>query len=204
MNKNLMGSVLIRLLSLFYTFLDKLIPRSNSVCFISFPDFDGNALAYFQYMVHRESLPVCVWLTSSADSAKSKLMNLADVDQINLNKIKVIKKNSLIGLFAFVRAKQVFFTHGHYCFVNACKSDVKLINLWHGMPLKAIGQIGGEKLAKTQSCNLAICSSPFFQPIIAEAFNIPQNKVLVTGAPRCDVLLMPIKSAILFKSDIAA
>jgi CDP-glycerol glycerophosphotransferase (TagB/SpsB family) len=178
----------IKILEYIYILFTKFISRKNIVCFISFPDIEDNCRELFIFICNnKNNYKKIIWLVHSLNEANEKIKKLHIPSNFQ-NKVFCIKKNSLLGFFYFLRAKHVFFTHGHYFFIRPLPNDNKLINLWHGMPLKAIGLLDMCTIPNSQSCDYTIASSPFFQEIMAAAFNLPKNRVLVTGLPRCDVL----------------
>lgn len=194
---------LVSALSILYRVLDRITPRGNLLCFISSPDFEDNAFSYFEHLAAKRDGPLLVWLTSDPKSTAEGLRNACLGKSLFLQRTKVIKKNSLTGLFQFLRATHVFYTHGHYQFVRPRRFDTKLVNLWHGMPLKAIGAIDRNSVAPSQLSNLTICSSEFFRPIMSKAFDMEEHDVLVTGLPRCDALTQPTEKARMFKEFLS-
>lgn len=192
-----------KLLAIAYQFLDQIIPRTTHICFISFPDVEDNALPVFLYFLNeKDNNAKLIWLVSDVNKSKSKVIAVTKYLNLKKNTYSFIKKNSLLGLYAFLRAKHVIFTHGHYRFVRPRINDNKLINLWHGMPLKAIGALDNKNISEIQATNLTIASSDFFKPIMAKAFNISENNVIVTGLPRCDALFSASIAAQQFKQAI--
>lgn len=185
-----------------YAALEKIVPSSQSVCFISFPDVDDNALALFSVVLrdNRYAEQQLTWLVADVNSSSERLATRFGSEC--LSHCRVVKKNSLIGLLGFLRARRVYFTHGHYRFVRAAKGGSKLINLWHGMPLKAIGCLDGKMRSDLQASHRVIASSEFFRPIMARAFDLPLKDVGVTGLPRCDSLLLPTDAAMAYCDQV--
>lgn len=168
-----------KLISLISKLISYLIPLSdNLLVFTSFPDYTDNAYALYKYIKETYSNKyICVWLLvdkhySSRESAP-----------------KLVYRFSLKGLWFFYRAKYVFCTHG----VNAVlelHQDNKIVNMWHGMPLKTIGSLdpssGGHN---PTTADYLVATSPFFQDIMAKAFNNMDIKnVPIVGQPRNDLL----------------
>jgi len=63
------------------------------------------------------------------------------------------------------------------------------VNLWHGMPLKAIGYLnkyGNDAIIPKSS--VVIATSELYQDIMGKVFSITHDKVWITGQPRCDLL----------------
>lgn len=103
------------------------------------------------------------------------------------HKVQVAGKRTLLGLFLFLRSKYVFHTHGHYHFFKGSKNRT-IVCLWHGMPLKTIELLDPSARRSPFHSDYAIATSEFFQKVMAQAFGMPESRVLVTGLPRNDAL----------------
>ena len=149
--------------------------------FSSFPDYTDNAYALYRYLneEHKERYK-CIWLYSDKESLKHH------------PQVKGYYKYSIQAFYCFARAKYVFCTHGIYDFLKMRRRD-KIVNLWHGMPLKTIGCMdpttGGTNPAKA---HYLIATSPFFKEIMHKSFeNVDIDNVLLTGQPRNDLMFHP-------------
>ena len=156
-----------------------LIPRSGRILvFSSFPDYTDNAYALYKYLSEElKEKYECVWLYSDKESLK------------RLPHVKGYYKYSIQAFYYFARARYVFCTHGIYDFLRMRRRD-KIVNLWHGMPLKTIGCMdpltGGKNPART---HYLIATSPLFKEIMHKSFeNVDPDKVLLTGQPRNDLM----------------
>ena len=183
-----------------YCALERLVPSSRSACFISFPDVEDNALAVFSAALAIEKPPRLVWLVADVGAVRKRLA--AKFGSSVLTRCAIIKKNTFLGIWFFLRARKVYFTHGHYRFVRTECSKSKLINLWHGMPLKAIGRLDSEVERNAQASHKTIVSSEFFRPSLANAFGLATADVAVTGLPRCDNLFKPSSAACAFRGSV--
>ena len=157
----------------------RLIPRSrNILVFSSFPDYTDNAFAMQEYLKkNRPGKYKCIWLYSDKESVGK------------YPGVKGYYKYTVKAFYYYARARYVFSTHGIFDFLKF-NSQNKIVNLWHGMPLKRIGCMdangGGVMSAKA---DYLIATSPFFQDIMAKSFNnISLDKVLVVGQPRNDLM----------------
>jgi CDP-glycerol glycerophosphotransferase (TagB/SpsB family) len=102
-------------------------------------------------------------------------------------KTRCLKKGSLAGLWSFLRAKYVFFSHP--CFVRNFPPDVVSVNLWHGMPIKKIGaMIENDEPIR---CRHTLATSPFWGDIMRRTIMKPGGDILATGLPRNDRLFVP-------------
>lgn len=99
---------------------------------------------------------------------------------------QVIKKKSIRGVLAFLRCKHFFTSHGGFLNFDTSRVPNKYVNLWHGMPLKRIGRLLYDDFGFQP--NLTIASSSAFQKVMSACFNLPLEKALVTGQPRCDMM----------------
>ena len=156
-----------------------LIPRSGRILvFSSFPDYTDNAYALYQYLSEElKEKYECIWLYSDKESLK------------RLPHVKGYYKYSIQAFYYFARARYVFCTHGIYDFLRMRRRD-KIVNLWHGMPLKTIGCMdpltGGKNPARA---HYLIATSPLFKEIMHKSFeNVDPDKVLLTGQPRNDLM----------------
>lgn len=171
-----------RILHFIISFISNLIPRSRNIfVFASFPDFTDNAYAMYLHLKAKHgSRCKCVWIFEDKQSLKKH------------PDVKACCKYSPISFYYFARARYVFFTHGLYSFVRLRSKD-KLVNLWHGMPLKVIGlmDLNGGSTDPTRAHYL-IATSPTFREIMSQSFNgIDTRHTLLTGQPRNDLLFTP-------------
>lgn len=156
---------------------------SNILVFNSFPDYSDNAYAMFLYIYNKYGSKYrYVWLVNEANYIE----NIIE-DNKNRAHVSVIYKKSLKGIFLYLRAKHVFYTHGIFESVHICQTPNKMINLWHGMPLKRIGLMDGKPLGYMHNLQYTIATSPLFQRIMADSFGVDCDHVLLTGQPRCDL-----------------
>jgi CDP-glycerol glycerophosphotransferase (TagB/SpsB family) len=122
--------------------------------------------------------------------------------------IRAVRKSSLRGLWATLRAQVVVVTHG---FGDVNRFGVRgafVVQLWHGIPLKLIhldspatlrtGILPGSSLLRGMlrrmyaHASAAISLMPAASPVAAirlrTAFGLPADRVVITGDPRDDVL----------------
>lgn len=95
------------------------------------------------------------------------------------------------GVYHFLTTKYFFYCFGKYPIKPSLKQMV--VNLWHGMPLKKIGNL--EEHLKDKDFNFftkVVATSPFFEPIMQSAFQAKSDQMLIAGNTRCDDLFKPI------------
>lgn len=181
-----MKELLIRLLSR----IASLIPTTNIIVFQSSPDYSDNAFAMCKYLnaVIGHGNWRYVWIIVDWER-KGDIEAAMKMDGI---KASLVKHQSLNGIWSFVRARYIFNSHGLYDNIRLHQHNDKNICLWHGMPLKRIGAGDSTKSGGGRPCSTnfdyVISSSKMFQRFMAESFATQENKVLVTGQPRCDML----------------
>jgi CDP-glycerol glycerophosphotransferase (TagB/SpsB family) len=159
-----------------YRLLAWLPVRRGSVVFTSFPDASDNAWAMFKYLCENAPHLFHVWLVD-------REFNLRDND---LAGARVIRRSTIRAVLTMARAEFVFHTHGIYRF--ACRRQGQaIVNLWHGMPLKTIGTFDAS-LIRLPLGDYCIATSDFFRRIMARAFAMELDQVLITGQPRNDLL----------------
>ena len=112
----------------------------------------------------------------------------ASNDFYHLEKEKDVKYVSIYrGLYYFLTSKYFFYSFGKYPIKPAPNQMV--VNLWHGMPLKKIGNLeeGLENVDYNFFTKL-VSSSDYFTPIMKAAFNATEEQILLVGNIRNDEL----------------
>jgi len=180
-----------RVIVIIFGLLNKIYPKSANInLFISSPDFTDNSFALFKYILKNSNndKKKYIWLVDNIKnkSLYKKLIN-RNINNSMQNKIYIFDKKSLYGLYYFIKAKYIFFTHGFYTGMTLPKNQIR-VNLWHGMPLKAIGYLNKQDINKVPKSSFAIATSKFYQDVISRVFNLENKKVIITGQPRCDFL----------------
>jgi CDP-glycerol glycerophosphotransferase (TagB/SpsB family) len=169
-----------------YRLLTLLPVRRRLAVFSSFPNASDNPHAMFLHLRQREPDMHLVWLVAKKFGPAVQ----------ELEGAKVLPALGLGSIFTLARAEFIFHSHGLFPFVRS-RSGQTIVNLWHGMPLKAIGTYDPRVSRLTQG-DVTIATSAFFQPIMARAFGLSQERVLVTGQPRNDRL---VRAARLIEPD---
>ncbi|MBM7072032.1 CDP-glycerol glycerophosphotransferase family protein [Shewanella sp. 202IG2-18] len=158
--------------------------NKKNIIYFSFPDVSDNAYHLFKY--HNKTLSDynLIWLVNDTEHSMERLKSRNQYAEFNT--VKVVKKNSFYGMYLFLRTPVVFYTHGTYSFVMRTKKR-KLINLWHGMPLKKIGYMDDGLTHRVDEPDFILTTSKFYSEIMMKSFNINQKQVLEFGSPRNDV-----------------
>lgn len=162
--------------------------KKKRIIFISFPEASDNSWYLYCYALTYLKDYELIWLVDQDSSAvKNKI--LKQYHSIpNSNKVIIAKRWSIKSLALFAGAKFVFHTHGTYYFIKKSFNAPIIVNLWHGMPIKAIGHLDKDIEKNFCYSNFSIATSEYYRKIISKAFDLPIENVLKTGLPRNDVL----------------
>ena len=110
--------------------LNKVLPKNpKKMFFYSNLGFRDNVKALYDYVVskgYNKSFEIVVATDEFEQYRDSAPQN---VKFVSLNK----------GIFHFLSSKYAFYSFGKYPIMPA--KDQKVVNLWHGMPLKRIGRL---------------------------------------------------------------
>lgn len=167
--------------------VDFFIPKKfNLVVYNSYPDVSDNALAVFLYIIENYEDKQNIWLVK--DKNFDRLINIIET-YTQSKRYKIVTRDSFLGIWFYLRAKYVFFTHGLYSGASISKKHC-VVNLWHGMPLKKVGAYDNKSFM--QKSSFAISTSKFYQSIISKAFLIQLEHVLISGQPKNDLLFLDL------------
>ena len=114
------------------------------------------------------------------------VVSINDYEQYQLHSPKHVKfVDNKEGIKYFLKAKYAFYCFGKYP-IKPAKTQM-VVNLWHGTPLKRIGNLeeGCEQIDYNFFTKV-IASSPLYQPIMADIFGCSEEDVDVLGNPRND------------------
>lgn len=91
------------------------------------------------------------------------------------------------GLYYFLTSKYFFYSFGKYPIKPS--NNQMVVNLWHGMPLKKIGNLeNGMENIDYNFFTKVVSSSDLFTPIMKAAFNANDEQMLLVGNIRNDEL----------------
>ena len=156
--------------------INKIIPKKrNRIVLYSNWGFRDNLITLYHYLV---------------DNSYQEAYEIvcASNDFYHLEKENDIKYVSIYrGIFYFFTSKYFFYSFGKYPIKPAPNQMV--VNLWHGMPLKKIGnlEVGMENIDYNFFTKL-VSSSELFTPIMKAAFNAKDEQMLLVGNIRNDEL----------------
>jgi hypothetical protein len=163
------------LLRLSLRVLSRVFPQSRIAVVSVFPDTEGNGLEVARALVRRYDGRV-VWLLEG-ESPPVEVLALAAQGMV------LVPKASLEALWFYLRAEVVFFTHGLFGSPRPCRRK-PIVNLWHGDGPKQTrpDDAAGSLIPSTY----LVGSTRLFSGYKARAFEVPRERLLVTGNPRTD------------------
>ncbi|MGR5519470.1 CDP-glycerol glycerophosphotransferase family protein [Vibrio sp. PNB22_4_2] len=174
-----MRSVILRIVSFLFNGANYLVPKvKQRTVFCGTPDFDDMLRGLIPHIEHED-----VYVLTQSNSPPPKWVP---------ESMEVINKHSLYGIYLLITSSKVYFTHGIFSFFKLQSQErQKVINLWHGMPIKNIGLL--DKKTKVPSFHFSIATSELFKEKMANAFGVHENKIIVTGLPRNNLLKLEVE-----------
>lgn len=174
-----------------------LIKKENIMFFFIDQDqfWGGNLRAYFEYTYYKKEYKIVI--INNGRTADSEIKSKYD-------DIIVESKITLKLLFLAMKAKFFFVTHGIKPLngILAGVQGYKLINLWHGIPIKAMGNLQSSNYnraskidrvyKKGKSYDLVCCSSVTDKAMMSACLFIPGDRLFVSGIPKADWLTCPV------------
>lgn len=162
--------------------------------------FNDNSMYFYKYMINTHTEVKSVWIT------KDKKI----YDYLKKGKYPVEKANSFKGIMLHLRAGVAVLTSGKYDVnQNFLSGKTKIIQLWHGIPLKKIvydtylNNIYNSfvkylfflpVLRNLLRFDIVITTSEYLKKRYANAFKLKDCQVPATGYPRNDIFFKSEKS----------
>jgi CDP-glycerol glycerophosphotransferase (TagB/SpsB family) len=159
--------------------LNEAVPKKRQAILVLYPDFESSTPVLLQGLQHRDIATVLV-LSPAADRS------------IVPAGVKVCREGSWRYVWAMMRSQWIFFTHVHFAGLTSRRQ--RIINLWHGMPIKAIQLLDGG--SEAVPADLTIASGSVFVPLLAAAFGVPAASVRVLPHPRHEALVSGSKDTL--------
>ncbi|MFH0855452.1 MAG: CDP-glycerol glycerophosphotransferase family protein [Candidatus Omnitrophota bacterium] len=169
---------LIKKLFIIFNFINRIIPKKpNKIMLYSNFGFRENVRALFGYLIDNGFNNRYIIVCSTNESK--------DIQSKNLH--NVIVTNEFLGLFHFFTSKYFFYCFGKYPIEPGDNQIV--VNLWHGMPLKTIGNLEkGYENMKYNYFTYLLATSEGFKVILQKAFNCDEKAIIICSQPRNDSL----------------
>jgi CDP-glycerol glycerophosphotransferase len=185
MNKNESGAFklsLTWLAAFFFQVCDYVIPKNKRIVLVTLPDGDDQGVSLCLELKKLNWDGEVHWLVHQDPAPFSEWQQRRGLEHVN---IRFACLYSVSGIWSYLRAPCVFYTHG--ALFNYAPPKRKLVvNLWHGMPIKKIWRgVPGSTLPKS---TFLISTSEFFSDVLMRASGFGPERLLATGLPRNDFL----------------
>lgn len=165
-------------------FINFLIPKKEQILIYNSSEVYMNNYALYKYFINNEynnayqiyyAMPN-IKLSERDTSSKS----------VDLNYLL----NKLIVIFIFMKSKYVFYDNSNIRIPSS--KNQKIVNLWHGTPLKKIGFMANSatKLSKNAlNCfDKILLSNDVQDDIYIQSFHLNKDQLLHLGSPRNDLI----------------
>lgn len=181
-------------------FLSELIPKKDLIVFTgqSGISYEHNTKALFEFLQENSTSYQTIWITRNPRIYQQ----ISDL----YGRGKVVYTISINGLLVLLRAKAVCLSHGFSDISNIkLSSKTKILQLWHGIPLKKIGVLDRsfdrsqkkKYVANSQRYDMVISCSEIERKNLSKCFSIDESLIKITGLPRNDTLLKEKESSLL-------
>lgn len=175
-----MKKLLIHVLKIF-NIITLLIPKKKTkIIFYSIPDFSGNSKFLFESLNKKYGKNFeYIWLVNEKFEKTEKFINTHFIE------------NSFLKIYHIITAKYLVSTHRKVNYLKD-KNQIK-IELWHGMPLKAVSYMEEKYMSLEErkifeKDDYLIATSTLTKMLLASCFSLNPQKIIVTGQPRNDKL----------------
>lgn len=170
-------------------------PKKNNVVVICKKQvgFNGNIRLVAEELVAKGFLVSVFW-----EGEETKIDDLRKVE--SLKSVDFYNKYSLRAILVIAKASLILLSHSiRDGYISHRKKGRKVINLWHGVPIKGI-ELAMPALTKERK-KLIMDNSVIYDHMIASShidrlamsscFGVEPNKIWLTGLPRYDLLVKP-------------
>ena len=172
--------------------LGRLIPKKRGHWVFGGRQYGGNTAPVFEAAASKGLK--ATWVTTRSTILES-------------GRPAVVSARSWAGLWAVVRAEGVVLTHslGDFSPLKFSSPKTRIINLWHGMPIKRISTADPDfhtrSYAKSNLKEMArfecmVATSDAMAALFSKTFGLPDERVHRTGQPRTDILMSPPTQAL--------
>ena len=165
------------LVALLISLLDRLVPASDGVVLTSHPDLEDNVVALLRSEHARGHRVTVLAGDRTATKARAKALGL---------QVRIVKRNSISGIWAFVRSTSCVSTHGLFG-SRPRRRGKRHLGLWHGEYIKAVGRVAGE--GRVHQFDRMYVSGGLSRLIRSAETGVSPMQIEVTGVPRTDLLL---------------
>ncbi|MGN0383982.1 MAG: CDP-glycerol glycerophosphotransferase family protein [Eubacterium sp.] len=160
--------------------VNRILPKDDKLIFLyANLGFYDNVRALYDYAI-KEKYNSEYKIVCSVGDYKKYVANAPD---------NVSFVSTRAGIRHFLRAKYAFYCFGKYP-IKPAKSQM-VINLWHGVPLKRIGNMESRyKNVDYVFFTKLLATSEFTADILCRCFNCTMDKIIISGQPRTDELFV--------------
>lgn len=161
--------------------LNKLLPHEKKqillYCNLNFRD---NNKAIYDYLIDNEYNKTYKIIVSASDYRQ----------YISKSPMNVSFVGAVMAIFYFFTSRYVFYCIGKIP-IEPGKGQV-VIHMEHGMPVKGAtdGQLKVNSYKHLHFTHL-LATGKVFVPIRSRIYSFPENKIIITGNPKCDSLYLP-------------
>ncbi len=175
---------LIKKLCVVLTLLNKVVPKKkNQIFFYSNLGFRDNVEAMFRYCIQEGYQEKFTIVCATNDHEKLRTLKEENPERYKNVQVRTTKG----GVFAFLRSAYAFYCFGKYP-IKPAKNQM-VFNLWHGMPLKRIGNMIPETAnIDYEYFSHLLATSEFYGEIMQKCFHCDRRKIVIAGQPRNDDL----------------
>ncbi len=152
-----------------------IVPPRRQVAVYGWPDAEGNAVCLLRHLALGTAEPRIVWLTSGSPEVDPQYARWID-------RVRVRRKSSLAGVWAYLRSDVVCFTHGLYS-SPVPRRGRTFVNLWHGDGPK---RTENAAFQVRPGASAVVAGTRLWGDKKAADFGMSTEQVLLVGNPRVD------------------
>lgn len=179
-----------RTLPILLHLLRRFAPMRQVAAVAGYPATEGNAVETVRALLAHYDGPIA-WLDGPGPAYLDALGITGHAERV-----RWLRKNSVRGLWAFLTAEAVFFTHGVFSLppVDARKLTV---NLWHGSGIKQKPPLFSTRRVQGKPSDFIVGTSRLWGLHLAECSDLSPADAILSGFPRNDDLFRPCSDAVL-------
>lgn len=165
-------------------FASMLVPKENQIFIYNSLEIYMNNYALYKYLIEKKLNSKYKIVYAMPNVCKlQKELNVTFIDL-------AMRKNLIKALGAFMKSKYVFYDNSNIRIPST--RDQKIINLWHGTPLKKIGFMSNAATIlppNALNCfDKILLSNDIQDDIYMKSFRLKENQILHAGYPRNDLI----------------
>ena len=179
----LLNSLIGRILRSIMVILNHVIPkRDDQILFESIPSISDNPAQLYRYMKTRDENYRMIWVVDEPEAG-------FDAPQY--------VRNTIPEFWQFLRSRYIVTSHGYHLMIRS--ENQVYVNLWHGMPIKAMGYAETDPSilldGVTDENYYLIATSTIMKNALATCFKQDARRIHITGQPRNDKLFRTLSKS---------